>query len=132
LRGWSIVFQQFGRKGGDSRWRLRRQLKLELLDQKLELRLGLGIAGQPQLPPIGRRQMNIDHLDGSKFLQSATCGQPRGQGMQASLQRDLRAVSEERDEDMCLDPTLVLMEDRTSRRILFQVLNASSTATGWI
>jgi hypothetical protein len=64
------------RDGGDSRRWLRRQLKFELLDQKLELGLGLGIAGQPELPPIGRRQMNIDHLDGGEFLQSAACGQP--------------------------------------------------------
>ena len=121
-----------GRDGGDSRWRLRRQLKLELLDQKLELGLGLGVAGQPQFPPIGRRQMHIDHLDGSEFLQGAARGQSRGQGVQAALQRDLHAVREERDEDMSLDAALLLMEDRTYRQILLQVLNASSTAINWM
>jgi hypothetical protein len=40
------------------------QLELELLDQEPEFRLRLGVAGQQQLPPVGRRQMNIDHLDG--------------------------------------------------------------------
>ena len=63
----------------------------------------LGVAGQPQFPAIGRRQMNIDHLHGSEFLQSAARGQSAGQGVQAALQRDLQAVHEERDEDVSLE-----------------------------
>jgi hypothetical protein len=71
--------------GGDSgRW-LGRQLKLELADQKLKVRRGLGVAGQPQLPPVGRRQMDIDHLHGGQCLQGTACGQSRRQGMQTTL-----------------------------------------------
>ena len=71
--------------GGDfGRW-LIRQLELELPDQKLGFRLGLGVAGQQQLAPIGRRQMDIDHLHGGELLQGATHGQPRRQGMQSAL-----------------------------------------------
>ena len=40
---------------GDSGWWLGRQLKLELLDQELELGLGLGVASQQQLPAVGCR-----------------------------------------------------------------------------
>ena len=54
----------------DPRWWLRRQLELELLDQEPELWLWLGVAGQQQLPPVGRRQI-IDHLDGGEFLERA-------------------------------------------------------------
>jgi len=54
--------------GGNFGWWLGRQLELELPDQKLEFRLGLGVSGQPQLPTVGRRQMDIDHLHGGEFL----------------------------------------------------------------
>jgi hypothetical protein len=71
--------------GGDfGRW-LGRQLKLELADQELEFRLGLGVAGQQQLASIGGRQMDIDHLHGGEFLQCATRGQPGRQGVQTAL-----------------------------------------------
>jgi hypothetical protein len=50
--------------GGDARWWLWWQLELQLLDQEPEFWLRLGVAGQQQLPPVGRRQMNIDHLVG--------------------------------------------------------------------
>ena len=66
--------------------------------------------------------MNIDHLYGSEFLQSAARGQSAGQGVQAALQRDLHAVREERDEDVSLDAALALMEDRTYRQVLLQNL----------
>jgi hypothetical protein len=45
----------------------------------------LGVAGQPQLPPVGRRQMDIDHLHGGQCLQGTACGQSRRQGMQTTL-----------------------------------------------
>ena len=71
--------------GGDFGRRLRRQLQLELLDQQLEFRLGLGVAGQQQLASISGRQMDIDHLDGGEFLQCAARGQPGRQGVQTAL-----------------------------------------------
>ena len=75
--------------GGDfGRW-LGRQLELELPDQKLEFRLGLGVAGQQQLASVGGWQMDIDHLDGGEFLQGTARGQSRRQGMQTALQGDL-------------------------------------------
>ncbi len=92
-----MVFNELGEKvfttsggagdGGDGdfwRW-LGRELELELVDQKLEFRFGLGVAGQQQLAPIGRRQMDIDHLHGGELLHSATRGQPRREGMQSAL-----------------------------------------------
>ena len=90
--------------GGDAGWWLWWQLELELLDQELEFRLRLGVAGQQQLAPVGRRQMNIDHLDGGKLFESAARSQSWRQRMQATLQRDLQTVGQERDEDMGFDP----------------------------
>jgi len=63
--------------GGDSgRW-LRRQAELELADEELEFGFGVGVAGKHDLAPIGCREMDIDHLDCSEFLDGAARGQPR-------------------------------------------------------
>ena len=94
----------------------------ELLDQEPEFRLRLGVTGQQQLPPVGRRQMNIDHLDGGKLFESAPRSQSWRQRMQATLQRDLQTVGQERYENMSFDSALFLMEDRANCQIAFQIL----------
>ena len=109
------------RGGSDFRQRLRRQLQPELLDQQLEFRLRLGVPGQRQLSPVSRRQMDIDHLQGGEPFQRTARSQPERQGVRAALERDLQAVGQERDEDMSLDPALVLMEDRADRQIPLEV-----------
>ena len=73
--------------------------------------------------------MNIDHLDGSELLKRAARSQSWRQCMQATLQRDLQAISQERDEDVGFDPVFVLMEDRPYRQIALQILECLSTAT---
>ena len=98
--GWPerSALQQVARDGGggDARWWLWWQLELELLDQEPEFWLRLGVAGQQQLAPVGCRQMNIDHLDGGEFLESAPRGQSWCQRMQATLERDLQTIGQER------------------------------------
>jgi hypothetical protein len=81
--------------GGDAGWWLWWQLEPELLDREPEFQLRLGVAGQQQLPPVGRRQMNIDHLDGGKLFESAPRSQSWRQRMHATLQRDLQTVGQE-------------------------------------
>ena len=105
------------RGGGDFQRGLRRQLQPELLDQKLEFALRLGVPGQHQLPPVGRRQMDIDHLHGGELFQHTARGQPGCEGAEAALECHLQTVSQERDEDMSLDPALVVMENRADRQI---------------
>jgi hypothetical protein len=94
---------------GDFRRGLRQQLQPELPDQKLEFALGLGVAGQHQLTPVGRRQMDVDHLHGGELFQRTARAQPGCEGMKAALECHLQTVGQECDEDMSLDPALVLM-----------------------
>ena len=110
------------RAGGDPRWWLRRQIELELLDQEPEFRLRLGVTSEQQLASVGGRQTNVDHLNGCELLESTPRGQPRCQGMQATLQRDLQAIGQERNEDMSFDPACFLMEDWPYRQVALQVL----------
>src|SRR6202051_5256458 len=101
--GWPerSALQQVARAGagGDARWWLWWQLELELLDQEPEVWLWLGGAGQQQLPSVGRRQMHIDHLDGGELLERAARGQSRCQNLQATLQRDLQPIGQDRGEE---------------------------------
>lgn len=62
-----------GKCGGGNfgRW-LRRQAELELADQELEFRFGVGISGEQDLAPVGGRQMDIDHLDGGELFESGS------------------------------------------------------------
>src|SRR6185437_5252996 len=100
---------------GDPGRRLRWEAELEAVDEELQLGFGMSVAGEQYLASVGGWQMNVDHLDGSELFERATRGQPRRQRMKATGQSDLHAVSQEGDEDVGLDPLLVLMEDRTDR-----------------
>src|SRR6185312_15734938 len=122
--GWLV---EVGR--GDLGRRLRWQFELELVDEELEFGFGMGVAGEENLAPVGGRQMNIDHLDGGELFQRAACGQSRRQGVQATRQRDLHAISQERDEDVGFDPFLILVEDGRIAKSPLRLRNASSTAT---
>src|SRR6266571_1868814 len=88
------------------------QAELQPVDQELEFGFGMGIAREPDLAAVGGRQMHIDHLDGGELVERAARGQPGRQGVKSTHERDLHAVSQEGDEDVGLDPRLVLMEDR--------------------
>jgi hypothetical protein len=65
--------------------------------------------------------MDVDHLDGGKLLDGAARAQPWRQRMQAALQCDVRTIGQEGDEDMGLDPTFLVMEDRSDGEVPFEV-----------
>jgi hypothetical protein len=65
--------------------------------------------------------MDIDHLDGGELLGSAAGAQSRRQRMQAALQRDVRTMGQEGDEDIGLDPTFLMMEDPSDGEVSLQV-----------
>ena len=88
----------------------------------LVLLLSATAVAQQQLAPVGGWQMNIDHLDGSELLESTARGQSRRQRMQATLQRDLQAISQERHENVSFNSLLPLMVDRAQSQIALEVL----------
>ncbi len=116
-RGWGI-----DRGGGNFRRRLRRRFELELVEQEPQLGLRLGVAGEQELAPVGCRHVDIDHLHGGERVEHAARGEPRGERMQAALERDVQATGQKRDEDVGLDPLLILMEDRSDGEIALEVL----------
>ena len=65
--------------------------------------------------------IKIDHLDGRKFLQDAPRRQAGGQGPQPVTQCHVQAVRQEAHEDMRLDASWLLVEDRPDRQIALEV-----------
>ena len=84
--------------GGDLRRRLGGELESEFLQQQRQLGLRLGVTGEDQFPAVGGRDVHIEHLHGGKLLDHTARGQPRRQGVQSSIQRDVQAISEEGDD----------------------------------
>ena len=84
------------------------------MQQQLVIRGGLGVAGQHQAPPVGGRQMDIDHPHRRELLQHGARRQSRRVRSGEVLQGDVQAVGDEGDEDVRFDPLLALMEDRRS------------------
>ena len=78
------------------------QGELEFVEQELELRLGLCVAGEAQFAPIGRWQINVDHLHGREFLEHAARGEAWRERLQLLAERDVQAVGEEGDKDCAL------------------------------
>ena len=54
---------------GDARWGLGRQIKLELLDQKLLVGVQFGVAAEDQGAAIGGREVDVEHLDGGELVE---------------------------------------------------------------
>ena len=98
---------------GDPGRRLRRQSELQPVDQELQLGFWMGVTGEQNLASVGGRQMDIDHLNGSELFKRAARGQPGCEGVEATRESDLHAVSQESDEDVGFDPLLVLMDGRS-------------------
>ena len=98
--------------GGDFRRCLGRQSEVESLEQQLQFGLGLGVAREDQLAPIGGGHVYIDHLDGGELLEHAARGEAWGERFELLAERDVQAVGEERDEDVRFDAPLLLVEDR--------------------
>src|SRR6516165_11412327 len=66
--------------------------------------------------------MQVDHLHGGELFDDAARRQARRQGVQAAAERDVEAIGEEGDEDMRLNPRLVLVKDRPNGEVAFEVL----------
>jgi len=106
--------------GGDFRRCLGGQGEFEFTEQQLELGLGLGVAGEAELALIGGGYVDIDHLHGRELLEHGSRGEAGGERLQLLAERDVHAVGEERDKDVCFDAMLFLVEHGADGQIAFE------------
>jgi hypothetical protein len=110
---------------GDARWRLGRQVELELLHQELLVDVQFGVAGQDQLAAIGGREVDIEHLDGGELVEHGPRCEARRQWLEPRTQRDVQAIGQEGDEDVRFDAMLKLVMDRAKLQIALEILERS-------
>lgn len=96
------------------------QSELEFFKQQLEFGLRLCVAGEREFAAIGGRHEYVDHRHGGEFLRYRTRGEAGGKRVELSPQSHVRAVSQERDEDMRFDANLFLVMDRPDRQIAIE------------
>jgi len=95
----------------DSWGRLRREREFELVEQELEFFFGVRVTGEDDFSSVGRREVDVEHLHGRKFLQRASGCEPGGALAQSRFECDLQGVGEERDHDVGFDPVIELVVD---------------------
>ena len=105
------------RRRGDARWRLGRQVELELLHQNLLIGVEFGVAAQDQRAAIGGGEVNVEHLDGGELVEHGPRREAGGQRFEPGAQRDVQAVGKESDEDVRFDAVLELVVDRAELQI---------------
>gem|GEM_PF-5369035 len=70
---------------------------------------GLSIAREHELSPVGCGEMHVDHLDSGKFLKHGPWCESWSKRTQPALEGHLKAIGDERDEDVCLDASVFVV-----------------------
>lgn len=91
------------------------------MQQELVVPIRLGVSRQDEMTPVGSGQVNIHHPDGGELFQYFPRSQAGGMGSGKILQGDLEAVGHERQEDMGLDPLLLLLEHRPDGKVMLHI-----------
>src|ERR1700687_6415316 len=80
------------------------------------------LTAENQGAAVGSREMHVEHLDGGELVEHGPGGEPGGERLEPSAQRDVQTVSQEGDEDVRLDTVLELMVDRAQVQIVLHGL----------
>ena len=107
---------------GDAWGRLRRQIEVELVDQELLVGIQLRVAAEDQGAAIGGRKMHVEHLHGGELVEHGPWSEAGCQRLELGVQRDVKAVGQEGDEDVRLDAVLKLVVDRAEFQIVLEIL----------
>ena len=82
----------------------------------------LRVPRQCQVPAVGGRQMDVDHLQSGQLLQDGRGVSPGAHGDARFFKVTVQAVAHEGDEDVRLDALLALMEHRPDGEIVLEFL----------
>ena len=92
-----------------------------MLEQKHQVFLRLGVAGENDFPTVCGGQMDIEHLHGGELFKDSSRSQAAGTGFEASLEGDLQAVGEEGDEDVGFNAVFELVVNGADRQVAFEL-----------
>ena len=109
--------------GGGNAWRrLWRQIELEPFHQDFLVCIQFRVAAHDECATISRGELHVEHLYGSELVEHGAWREAWSQGFELRSQRDVKAIGNERNEDVRLDALLELMEDRAQLQIILHGL----------
>lgn len=85
--------------------------------------------------------MDVEHLHGRQLVEHGAGREAAGERFEAGTQRDVKAVGDERDEDVGLDALFEVMVDRAQAEVILEVLeggldldqlNVELPQAGWV
>ena len=106
LHGLDCGARRLPHQRGDAGRRLRRHIKLQALHQKLLVGVQFSVAAKDQLTAIGGGEVDVEHLDGGELVEHGPRREAGGQRLELGAQRDVKAIGQEGNEDVCFDPML--------------------------
>src|SRR5204863_9319782 len=74
-----------------------------------------------QRAAVGGGEVNVEHLDGGELVEHRPRGETGSQRPEPGAQRDVQAISQERDEDVGLDALDELVIDRPQLQVVLEV-----------
>ena len=114
--------RRVSRRRGDARRRLGRQIKLELVHQKLLFDVQFRVAAQDQCAAVGGRKVDIEHLDGGELVEHGPGREAGRERLEAGPQGDMQTIGDEGDEDVRFDALFALVIDRAQLQVVLKIL----------
>ena len=108
--------------GSDARRGLRGQGEAELVYEQLLIGIELGVAAQNQDTAVGGREVDVEHLHGCQLVEDRPGREAASQRFEPGTQRNVEAVGNERDEDVCFDALLELVIDGAQAEVVLEIL----------
>ena len=71
---------------------------------------------------IGGQEVDVEHPDGGELVEHGPWSEAGCQRLELAVQRDVKAVGQEGDEDVRLDAVLKLVVDRAEFQIVLEIL----------
>jgi hypothetical protein len=106
--------------GGDTRWQLGGQIDLQFVEQHLGVGIGLGVSRKNQPAAICGGKADVDHLNRREFFHDGGWRQSRGMSRLAILQRNLKAISQKRNQDVGVSAMFELMINGANTQFAFE------------
>jgi len=105
---------------GNARRRLGGQVQAEFREQHAGVFFRLRLARQDEPTSIGGRHPDVNHLNAGELFQNGGGCQARRVDQQAVLERDLKRICQESNQDMRIHPALETVKDRADTEFALQ------------
>ena len=91
-----------------------------MLEQKHQVFLRLGVAGENDFSTVCSGEMDVEHLHGGELFEDSAWSQSAGARFETGLEGDLQAIGEEGDENVRFNAAFKLVVNGSDRQVAFE------------